>query len=57
MDLDKADLLCEPAGHGVIATGSVESCKEFWRIFARIIVVMDSIENGYHLLWIEVPPA
>ena len=56
-DLDDTDLPCEPAGHGIIATGSVESCKEFWRTFVRSSVVMDWIENGYQLLWIVIPPA
>jgi hypothetical protein len=57
VNLDDADLPCEPGGHGVIATGSVESCKELWRIFVRSSVVMDWIDNGYHLLWVVVPPA
>jgi len=56
-DQDDNDLPCEPAGHGVIATESVESCKEFWRIFVRSSVVMDWIEKRYQLLWIVVPRA
>ena len=56
-DLKESDLPCEPAGHGVIATGTIESCKEFWRTFIRNTVVMDWIGNGYQLLWSEVPPA
>ncbi len=55
-DLDDDELPCEPAGHGVIATGSVQSCKEFWRNFVRSTVVMDWIENGYRLLWTESAP-
>ena len=44
------DIPCEPAGHGEIATGSITSCKEFWRTFVRNSVVMDWIEHGYALL-------
>ena len=47
---------CESAGHGAIATGSVQSCKEFWRTFVRSVLVMDWIENGYRLLWTEAAP-
>ncbi len=32
-DLDDVELPCEPAGHGVIAIGNVQSCKEFLRTF------------------------
>ncbi len=53
-NVDETELQCEPAGHGAIATGSVESCKEFWRKFVRSTVVMDWIENGYQLMWTEV---
>ncbi len=45
-----------PRGHRLIATGSVQSCKEFWRTFVRSTVVMDWIENGYRLLWTESAP-
>ena len=55
-DPEESELPCEPAGHGAIATGSVQSCKEFWRTFVRSPVVMDWIENGYRLLWTEVAP-
>ena len=51
------DIPCEPAGHGEIATGSVTSCKEFWRTFVRSSVVMDWIEHGYALLWTTSPAA
>ena len=27
-DLDEMDMMCELAGHGTIATGSVQSCKK-----------------------------
>jgi hypothetical protein len=40
----------EPAGHGLIATGSVTSCLKFWRTFVRISVVMEWIEHSYALL-------
>ena len=40
-DPEESDLPFEPAGHGDIATGSVQSCKEFWRTFVRSPVVMD----------------
>ena len=50
------DIPCEPAGHGEIATGSVTSCKEFWRTFVRSSVVMDWIEHGYALLWTTSAP-
>jgi hypothetical protein len=55
-DMEELDIPCEPAGHGAIATGSVQSCKEFWRSFVRSAVVMDWIENGYRLLWTEAAP-
>jgi hypothetical protein len=55
-DVDETELPCEPAGHGVIATGRVQSCKQFWRKFVRITGVMDLFENGYELLWIKVVP-
>ena len=55
-DLDEGVLPCEPVGHGVIATGSVQSCSQFWRTFVRSPVVMDWIEEGYQLLWTVVPP-
>jgi len=51
------ELPCEPAGHAAIATGSVQSCKEFWRSFVRISVVMEWIDNGYHLMWTRVAPS
>jgi len=35
------ELPWEPAGDGAIATGSVASCKEFWRSFVRSSTVMD----------------
>ena len=44
------DIPWEPAGHGQIITGSVTSCREFWRTFVRISVVMEWIEHGYALL-------
>ena len=40
-DVEELDIPCEPAGHGAIATGNVQSCKEFWRSFVRSAVVMD----------------
>jgi hypothetical protein len=45
-EVDELDMPCEPAGHGAIATGSVQSCKEFWRSFVRSALAMDRIENG-----------
>ncbi len=56
-EAEEIDIPCEPAGHGVIDTGSVQSCKEFWRSVVRSDVVMDWIENGYRLLWTEAAPA
>ena len=40
----------EPAGHGEIATESGLSCSPFLWTFVRSYVVMQSIEDGYHLL-------
>ncbi len=45
-DPSYTDFPCESVGHGEIATGSVESCKEFWRSFLRSSVVMDWVEHG-----------
>jgi hypothetical protein len=53
---DEEEMPCEPAGDGAIATGSVASCKEFWRSFVRSSPVMDWIENGYRMLWTELSP-
>jgi len=55
--MGESGLPCEPAVHGVIATGNVESCKELWQDFVRDPLVMDLIENGYQLIWSEVAPA
>ena len=55
--MGESDLPCEPAVHGVIATGDVESCKGLWQDFVRDPLVMDWIENGYQLIWSEVAPA
>jgi hypothetical protein len=55
-ECEDVDLSCELAGRGVIAPGSVQSCKEFWRTSLRSTVVMDWIENGYRLLWTELAP-
>ncbi len=49
-DPSDTDIPCEPVGHGEIATGSVESCKDYWRSFLRSSVVMEWVEYGYPLL-------
>ena len=46
-DVEETELPCEPAGHGAIAMGSVQSCKEFCRTFVGSAIVIDWIENGY----------
>jgi hypothetical protein len=53
---DDDELPWEPAGHGDIATGSINKCQEFWRTFVRGPVVMSWIEEGYRLLWTVSPP-
>ena len=53
---DKEELPCEPSGDGAIATGSVTTCKEFWRSFVRSSTAMVWIEKGYHVLWTVLPP-
>jgi hypothetical protein len=51
------ELPWEPAGHGVIATGSVTKCREFSRTFiTRSPVVMKWIEEGYRLMRTVSPP-
>ena len=49
-EAEDAELSWEPAGHGQIATGSVNNCQEFWRSFVKRSVLMDWIEHGYALL-------
>jgi hypothetical protein len=41
MNGEDEELPCKPAVDGAIATGSVASCKEFWRSFVRSSTVMD----------------
>ncbi len=53
---EDAELPCEPAGHGQIATGSVSNYQEFWRSFVRSSVVMVWIEHGYALIWTTAAP-
>ena len=50
------ELLCEPAGNGEIAMGSVTRCSPFWRTFVRSFVVMRWIEDDYRLLWVVETP-
>ena len=50
------ELPWEQAGHVDIATCIVTKCREFWRTFTCIPVVMNWIEEGYRLLWTVSPP-
>ena len=50
------ELPCEPAGQGEIATGSVPSCSSLWRTFARSVVAMYWIKDGYRLLLTILAP-
>ena len=55
--MNDPDLLCEPAGSGPIATGSVKKYADFWRTFVKSSWVLSWIEKGYELQWIDKPPA
>jgi hypothetical protein len=50
-------LVCEPVGSGSIATGSVSANASFWRTFVKSSWLMNWIDNGYELLWLEGAPA
>ena len=47
----------EPAGSEPLATGSVTQCAEFWRTFVRSSWVMQWIDYGYPLVWLDEAPA
>ena len=54
--IDDPELLCEPAGSGPIATGSVTKSAAFWRKIVKSSWVMSWIEKGYELQWISGAP-
>jgi len=45
----EVELPCDPVGHGKIATESFSSCSPFCKTFVRCAVVIQWIEDGYHL--------
>ena len=47
----------EPAGSEPLATGSVTQCAELWRTFVRSSWVMQWIDYGYPLVWLDEAPA
>jgi hypothetical protein len=47
--LNGPDLLCEPAGSGPIATGSVKKSSAFWRTFVKSSWVLSWIEKDCEL--------
>jgi hypothetical protein len=47
----------EPAVSELLATGSVMKCAKFWRTFVRSSWVMQWIDYGYPLVWLDGAPA